>query len=319
MVGVSARITDEAFVRTAQLRTSFLWAALALMCAAGFAHADIVHLRDGRVIEGSLIREGDTIIVRRKLGSIHVHASDVLRIEETADRWDELERLQRQLGNGTADERYRLGVWSREHSFKKQAKRAFLSVLRVDLDHAGARAALGYVRHDGRWITRSDKLRLEGLVEHEGQWLKPEAKAKLMAAQKAKAQAAREARVKAKEDAKLERRERREAKREARRERNRERQLELARARAWDRVTSTPYRNQSWYGYRTGSVLYPYGRGGTCNGYRPYVSPAYRGYQSNRSRGYQYNRNGVYYRRSGLRASGSYKGGNWGLRWRIGY
>ncbi|MGE0712479.1 MAG: hypothetical protein AB7N76_01370 [Planctomycetota bacterium] len=286
----------------------------------GAARADVVHLKDGRTIEGSVTREGDTLIVRHKLGSAHVLAADVERIEETSDRWDELERLRRQLQNGTADERYRFAVWAREHGFPADAKRAFLSVLRLDVDHPGARAALGYVQHDGRWITRDDEKRLRGLVEDKGEWVKPEEKAKREAERKAKAQAAREARLKAKEEAKLARVKELEREREERREAARERELQLARDRAWERAAASipsgsTTGGSGWYGYSTRSALfYPYGRGGTCNGYRAYVQPRYPA-----GTPYPYSGNGVYYRRSGVGLNGQYNGGNWNLRWRIGY
>jgi len=281
------------------------------------AFADVVHLRDGRSLEGSVIRAGDTLIVRRKLGSSHVHLSDVLRIEETTDRWDELERLRGQLANGTADERYRFGAWCRDHDFKEEGQRAFLSVLRLDLDHAGARAALGYVLHEGRWLTRADKNRLQGLVEHEGAWVTPDKKAKLVAAKKERARQARDARREAVEAEKLARRQRREAERLAKREARQERAEAISRARAWQRVTSTRWTNWGGGGFNNGRVLYPYGFGGTCTtGYRPYgsyVQPRWgRGVNRGVNRGYSY-------RRYGVQLNGNYSNGNTNLRWRVGY
>lgn len=286
---------------------------LALLLAGAPALADVVHLRDGRSLEGSVIRAGDSLIVRRKLGSSHVHLSDVLRIEETTDRWDELERLRGELAHGTADERYRFGAWCRDHDFKEEAQRAFLSVLRLDLDHAGARAALGYVMHEGRWLTLGDKKRLEGLVEHEGAWVTPEKKAKLVAAKKEEARKARAARREAAEAEKLARRQRREAEREAKREARRERAEEIARARAWQRVTSTRWTNWGGGGVWNQRVLYPYGFGGTCTtGYRPYGAYLQPRWGRGTNRGYSY-------RRYGVQLNGSYSNGNTNLRWRVGY
>ncbi len=285
-----------------------------LLLSAAPVLADVVHLRDGRSLEGSVIRAGDTLIVRRKLGSSHVHLSDVLRIEETTDRWDELERLRGQLANGTADERYRFGAWCRDHDFKEEGQRAFLSVLRLDLDHTGARAALGYVLHEGRWLTRADKNRLEGLVEHDGAWVTPEKKAKLVAAEKEAARQARDARREAVEADKLARRQRREAERLAKREARQERAQAISRARAWQRVTSTRWTNWGGGGgFNSGRVLYPYGFGGTCTtGYRPYGSYVQPRWGRGVDRGYSY-------RRYGVQLNGNYSQGNTNLRWRVGY
>lgn len=286
---------------------------LLLTAACSLARADIVHLRDGRSLEGSVIREGDHLIVRRKLGSSHVHLSDVLRIEETADRWDQLESLREQLADGTAEERYRFGAWCRDHDFPKEAQRAFLSVLRLDLDHPGARAALGYVFHEGVWLTIADKKRLEGLVEHDGAWVTPEEKQKRVAAERAAAREAREARIARREAEREAKRAEREAEREARREARRERAEAMARARAWARVRSTQW--NSWGGGFNGRVLYPYGWGGNCAGYRPYRG-VYRTRGSDRR---PLNQRGYVYRGYGVQLGGNYSGGNWGLRWRVGY
>lgn len=300
------------------LLTSLLVAAAA--CA---AQADVVHLRDGRTLEGSVIRGKDHLIVRRKLGSVHVQLSDVVRVEETTDRWDELERLRSELADGDAEERYRFGAWCRDHDFKEEAQRAFLSVLRLDLDHPGARAALGYVLHDGVWLTLADKKRLEGLVEFEGAWVTPQEQQRLAAAKQEQIREAREARVAAREAERQARRDAQEAEREGKLEARRERAQELARARAWARVTSTPWRN--WGGGTSStSVLYPYGWGGTCTSYRPYQGDrrlyGQRGYPltfgSDRR---PYNQRGYSYRSYGVQLNGSYTGGNWGVTWRVGY
>ena len=287
-----------------------------LFTASSAARADVVHLKDGRKLEGSVIHEGETLIVRHALGSAHVHMSDVLKVEETADRWDELERLRKQLAAGDADDRYRFAVWARSHGFPQEAKRAFLSVLRLDLDHPGARGALGYVQHEGRWITRADLKRLEGFVRDEetDEWVKPAELAEREAERKAERKARAAARIAAKQAEKDAKRAAREAKRQARREQVLARQRAIARARAWDRATSVPLSGPSWSGWSRSALLYPYGWGGTCNGYRPFVN---RGITS----GYGYNRRGVTYRRRGIgtQVQGRYDGGNWGLRWRIGY
>lgn len=294
---------------------------LLVVAASCAAHADVVHLRDGRTLEGSVIRGKDHLIVRRKLGSVHVQLSDVVRIEETTDRWDELERLRADLASGNAEERYRFGAWCRDHEFKEEAQRAFLSVLRLDLDHPGARAALGYVLHEGVWLTLGDKKRLEGLVEFEGAWVTPAEQQRLAAAKQEQIRQAREARVAARQA----RKEAQEAERLAKLEARRERAQELARARAWARVTSTPWRSWGGGGGVVGtSVLYPYGWGGTCASYRPYQGDrrpfSQRGYTFARGSDRRpFNQRGYSYGSYGVQLSGAWSGGSSNLRWRVGY
>ena len=64
-----------------------------LLTSTGLALADVVHLKDGRTLEGSVTREGDTLVVRHRFGEARVEMSDVLRIEDRPDAWDELDLM----------------------------------------------------------------------------------------------------------------------------------------------------------------------------------------------------------------------------------
>lgn len=145
---------------------------LTLLCAAG-ALADVVHLRDGRKLEGRVTVEGDEVLIEQELGSVRVKADQIKTIERSADAEGETERLRRELAEGDADERYRFGVHLRERGRADEARRVFEGVLKLEPEHPGARAALGYVHHDGYWILASDHYRAQGLVEHRGEWITP--------------------------------------------------------------------------------------------------------------------------------------------------
>lgn len=288
------------------------WSVVALLALlAGPASADIVTLADGRVLEGSVTVSGTTVIIRHRLGEVRVDRSQIVKVEETDDVWDQLDRLRAELAQGTADERYRFAVFCRENGFADDARKAFLSVLRVDTDHPGARAALGYVKVDGRWVTVEDRNRALGLVQHEGEWMTPEARA----ARVEQTRQAAEARKAEREAEQARARARREAEREATAQARRERAelyaQELARERARQRALDSYERPNGIYsGY---NVLNPWGGVRVFNGgwgwgggfYRPpcpVVVP--RG-----GAGW-----GV-----GSQVRGSYDGGRWQLNWRFGF
>ena len=240
-----------------------LFSTLALVLAAPLASADIVHTRDGRQLEGVVETQGDVVVVMHKLGLMRIPLADVERIEETPDAHDELERQRAELAKGTADERYRFAVFARDNGFDDEALRAFYDVLRVDTNHPGARAALGYVQHEGQWVTLEDKFRSEGLVPYRGEWIEPAERAKRIEAARAEREAKAEAKAEARRLAREERRERLEAEREERRERlalakeeARLAQLEYAKARA--QAEAEAVRNGVLNGYYVpdGSLLY---------------------------------------------------------------
>lgn len=297
--------------------------AAALLSLGLTASADVVLLRDGRRLEGAVSQDGDDIVVRLKLGETRVKKSDVLKIVDTLDARDEYAALAKKLAGGTADERYRLGVFARKKGLEPEARKAFLSVLRVDIDHPGARAALGYVLDKGRWITLEDRNRLRGLVKHKGKWVTPAAKAKQVQKDKELAAAKRKLKAEAKARQAAEKKLAKQKKRAARRERILKRDLAKARARARraeaeaaeaENTLGSPSFNDRYRVFTGTPVVvggriyyYPYrlytpGCGG------PSITPY------PRRRGvYRYGRR----YRGGL--SGYYNGGNWGLRWRIGY
>lgn len=306
-VRISSIRLEPPMTRTSRALACLLGGVCAALAAAPSARADVVTLADGRVLEGSVTTSGKTVIIRHRLGEVRVDRSQVVKVVETEDAWDTLERLRAELASGTADERYRFAVFCREERFDADAQRAFLSVLRVDTDHPGARAALGYLRHDGRWVTADDRSRALGLVQHDGEWMTPEARAARVEQARQLAEARR-----AEREAELARaRERREAEREADRAARRERAelyarevvREQARQRALDSyerpygvLGAGSYTPLSWGRYRVVST--PWGGGF----YSPPCPVVIR-------RGARY----------GSQLGGSYTGGGWRLNWRLGF
>jgi hypothetical protein len=56
-----------------------------------------------------------------------------------------------------AEEHFRLGQWCLEGNLPQKAEQWFLEALRIDSDHAGARAALGYERYGTGWRKGSER------------------------------------------------------------------------------------------------------------------------------------------------------------------
>lgn len=144
---------------------------------------DRVELTNGRTLLGSVHQEGAGWRLRLPLGSIFLKAHQVRAIHTRHDPLDELKRLRRKgLQSGTAAERYRFATFCAQLGLRREARRGYLSVLRLEPDHAGARRALGYVRHDGVWMTEEQRQRARGLVKYRGEWLTPAERDRRLAA-----------------------------------------------------------------------------------------------------------------------------------------
>lgn len=182
----------------------------ALAASAGLSQAqadrwDRVTLTNGRVLKGSVTRQGDRYLVRLPLGSITVPADQVDTIEGQHDPLDELKNM-RDAGfpTGTLGQRQRYAAFCAEQGLTREAKRAYERVLLLDPGNESAHEGLGHVRHNETWMTRAERerhlaaerraaelaharqMRARGFVRHEGEWMKPAERDRLVA------QAARE-------------------------------------------------------------------------------------------------------------------------------
>jgi hypothetical protein len=163
--------------------------ALALLLATALARADVVVLTDGRRIEGTVVRDDDEkVVVRTGLGELEFERALVKEIRRGKTARQEF--AEREAAARTADDFHALGQWAQGRKLPSLARKAWRRAIALDPDHAAARAALGYVRHEGEWMTPAERdarvrarqeaqRRAQGLVEHEGRWITPEDKARL--------------------------------------------------------------------------------------------------------------------------------------------
>ncbi|MGE0712780.1 MAG: tetratricopeptide repeat protein [Planctomycetota bacterium] len=148
-----------------------------LMVMTGTARADelawdTVVLKSGQELRGSVSRQGDVLVVRQRYGSTEVPVDQVKAVIERHDPLDERTMLEAQgFAHGTLEQRLRYAAFLNQQGLPREAKEAYLEVLRLDPDHAAARAALGYVRLDGRWLTFEQSQAAKGLVLYQGAWL----------------------------------------------------------------------------------------------------------------------------------------------------
>ena len=138
-------------------RTSPTWltalVALALASAAA-SFADVVHLNDGSTLEGQVVGEnGDRVVVRTAAGTtVVVPRPEVTRVERGMSVEEQHRARLRKVDPRDPEARYALGQWLKSVRRRDLARREFLAVLLVEPDHRFARAELGQVRQEGRWV-----------------------------------------------------------------------------------------------------------------------------------------------------------------------
>ncbi|MBL4846691.1 MAG: HEAT repeat domain-containing protein [Planctomycetes bacterium] len=167
---------------------------LTLAALAGFAClapaiADTITLKDGTVIEGRAVIEGETIAVYHR-GKKRVFAkSEVASVVTPRQAFQaRFKTLDKTLDAKTSlREHLALVSWCAARRLRRETKQVREAILVRWPNHAGTRKALGYVVHKGRWITRAEYMRDLGLVEDGGKqsWITPQDRAAAEARAKA--------------------------------------------------------------------------------------------------------------------------------------
>ena len=95
------------------------------------------------------------------------HVQEIVRPKVTEDEYfDEAANYA-----DTAEDQWKLALWCHHQGLLNLFQRHAWHVVELDTDHAAARKALGYVRHDGRWISQSEILTERGYIFFEQDWI----------------------------------------------------------------------------------------------------------------------------------------------------
>ena len=123
-------------------RLAPLSALLALAAAAPAARADIVHLKNGRTIEGKTTRTAAGLKIERRLGSVVIPFARIASIEAKETPDEVFLRRRKALPKGGALARVALGQFALGHRWPKRARRLALEALVFDPAAAGLDALL---------------------------------------------------------------------------------------------------------------------------------------------------------------------------------
>lgn len=142
---------------------------VALLCAP--ALADIVHLKDGRTLEGKAETKDGQVLLRTIHGTAILDQAQVTKVEPKAHLLDEYAAKAAGIAEDDAEGQLALAEWCQGHDWASQARVHAARVVDVDPHHVGAREILGHVLVDGRWLPKAEALRAQGLAEWKGEWL----------------------------------------------------------------------------------------------------------------------------------------------------
>ncbi|MEK7867660.1 MAG: hypothetical protein AAB434_13345 [Planctomycetota bacterium] len=152
-----------------------------VLCTLGAVRADVVHLKNGGTVEGIVTEEADAYMVQTAYGTTRIKKEEVERVERSVSQLERYRETAAKLGDEDAKGWFELGQWAKASGLDPQSHEAFTRVLTIDPDHAGAREALGFVRHEGQWLDHDAWMDARGWIKVGGKWVSPEAAALMKA------------------------------------------------------------------------------------------------------------------------------------------
>lgn len=141
------------------------------------AVADIITLRDGRVIEGDVIADdGKTVKVKVRFGALTFDREQILSIEEKPTPEQEYEERLKTLDEKDARAQFEIGQWAESVKLEKEAVRHFIAAAKLDPGFQAAVEELGsrdWHLLDGEWVDADTWYPARGWVRFEGRWTHP--------------------------------------------------------------------------------------------------------------------------------------------------
>jgi len=145
---------------------------LLLAACPGLALADEVYLKGGAKFSGRIEQQTDTMVtINIGDGVVGVPMVRVDRIVKGHSPLDEYDNRAKALAQNDAAGWRTLGRWASQQGLSAQARDAYQKVLLLVPDDPEARAALGFVQQDGRWMTEEESYKARGYVQHDGEWM----------------------------------------------------------------------------------------------------------------------------------------------------
>ncbi|RMG09433.1 MAG: hypothetical protein D6731_19760 [Planctomycetota bacterium] len=148
-----------------------------LLCALPAARADRLILRDGRALEGRVRDDGDSVVLVRDGGAeARFPKEQVLEVERGPTPAEVLRARWAALAPDDLPGHRALARDCDARRLRALAREVRRRILERWPDDPETRRALGYVRKDGRWLTRAEAMRSLGLVpSRDGRtWITPE-------------------------------------------------------------------------------------------------------------------------------------------------
>jgi hypothetical protein len=136
--------------------------------------ADEVYLKGAGSISGRIVEQNDKqVMIDIGGGVMGVPMANVERIVKARSPLDDYDERAARLAPGDVNGWRELARWAGTQGLTKQANQAWEKVLAVSANDPEAKQAMGFVLHDGRWVTEEESYRARGYVLYDNEWMTP--------------------------------------------------------------------------------------------------------------------------------------------------
>ena len=133
--------------------------ALAIAVCATPAMADEIILKSGGKLTGIVRSESDTkVVIEVAAGTASVNPAQIAKITKGATKLHDYYDREARAEDGK--DFVLLAIWSKENGYNRFYKTNMQKALTIEPDNETARRALGFQKHDGRWMTEAE------IIEH---------------------------------------------------------------------------------------------------------------------------------------------------------
>lgn len=138
--------------------------------------ADLIKLKNGGEIRGTLLplnKSGSDKIRRMNTltgGSIAIDFEQIEFVTNRPLSIEDYETKSKEIAD-TVEAHLKLAEWCSQNHLRAQRKQEMKHIIRLDPDHAKARASLGYTKRDGEWMTRDEAMRKNGYIKYKGRYV----------------------------------------------------------------------------------------------------------------------------------------------------
>ncbi|QDT97093.1 HEAT repeat domain-containing protein [Gimesia aquarii] len=138
--------------------------------------ADLIKLKNGGEIRGKIVPSTKTASKETRImktlsgGSIRIDAQHIEFITNRPLVIEEYETKSKNIED-TVEAHLKLAEWCSQKHLRAQRNQEMEQIIRLDPDHAKARASLGYTKRNGEWTTRDEVMRSNGYIKYKGRYV----------------------------------------------------------------------------------------------------------------------------------------------------